>query len=173
MSSTRWSGTRPSKPQPNALCTLTWTFRPAAWATRAVAMMRRWASSLPMPVFLRLWVFEAETPMQTSSTPQARARSRPFSFSTSPDSAARGPGASARRRNSSSVSAICGTFPGWTKEPTWTRSTPDAMSARIQASLTSVGTTRGSTCRPSRGPTSWMMISGIIISSRWPRPSPG
>ena len=36
----------------------------------------------------------------------------------------------ASRRNSSSVSAICGTFSGWTKEPTCTASAPDAITAR-------------------------------------------
>ena len=38
-----------------------------------------------MPVFFRLWVSLAETPMQNISTPQARPRSSPFSFRTSPE----------------------------------------------------------------------------------------
>ena len=49
-------------------------------------MIRWFASSMPMPVFFRLWVSLAETPMQNISTPQARPRSRPFSLRTRPES---------------------------------------------------------------------------------------
>jgi hypothetical protein len=54
ISRTRASGMGPSKPQPNADCTDTWTAAPAARAARAVAMMRFVASAVLMPVFLRL-----------------------------------------------------------------------------------------------------------------------
>ena len=64
MSSTRASGTTPSKPQPNADCTDTWTVAPAPRADFAIAMIRSAASAVLMPVFLRLCVSDADTPMQ-------------------------------------------------------------------------------------------------------------
>ena len=82
---TRSSGTGPSKPQPNADWTETWTARPASAAFFAVATIRRVASAVSIPVFFRLCVSLAETPRQTSGTPQASARSRPFSFRTRPE----------------------------------------------------------------------------------------
>ncbi len=63
-SSTRASGTTPSKPQPNADCTDTCTVAPASPAFVAIAMMRSAASAVLMPVFFRLCVSEADTPMQ-------------------------------------------------------------------------------------------------------------
>ncbi len=68
--------------------------------------------------------------------------------------------------NSASVSAICGTFSLWTKEPTWTMSTREAMSASIQAIFCSVGTVVFSICSPSLGPTSWMIGSAIVVSAK-------
>ena len=101
-------------------------------------MMRSDASAMGMPVFLRLWVSLAETPMQSMSTPAACARSIPFSFRTSPERrAVAGRGSFRSSWKSRSVSAICGTFVGWTKEPTWTTSSPAAMRARIHASFVS------------------------------------
>jgi hypothetical protein len=87
---------------------------PAASALFAIATTRLFASSIDMPVFFRLCVSLAETPMQNVSTPQARPRSRPFSLSTSPERvtpAGLAPGAE-KWANSRSVSAICGTFSG-------------------------------------------------------------
>ncbi len=180
MPSTRSSGTGPSKPQPKADCTETCTFFPAATACFAAPTMRCVASSVPMPVFLRLWVSLAETPMQNISTPQASPRSSPFSFSTRPESAVADVLPAVSRRNSSSVSAICGTFSGWTNEPTWTMSTP-AVHRAADPALPSVssGTTCFSICSPSRGPTSWMTMRVMVSSAaptaspRWPAPSPG
>ena len=85
MSRTLSSETKPSKPQPKADWTETWTLRPASTAFFAVATIRSVASAVPIPVFFRLWVSEAETPRQTISTPQASARSSPFSFRTRPE----------------------------------------------------------------------------------------
>ncbi len=62
-----------------------------------MATIRRVASSIAMPVFLRLCVSEAETPMQNSSTPHAMPRSRPRSLSTRPESVTPS-GFAARRR---------------------------------------------------------------------------
>ena len=122
-------------------------------------MMRRWASSVPMPVFLRLWVSEAETPRQNISTPQAMPRSSPFSFSTRPDSTARGPGCPRRGAGTVRPCRPSGApSPGARRSPPGRCPRPDAIRPRIQASLTSVGTTCFSTWRPSRGPTSWMRI---------------
>ena len=64
MPSTRSSGTTPSKPHPNADCTDTCTVAPAARADFAIAMIRSAASAVLMPVFLRLCVSDADTPMQ-------------------------------------------------------------------------------------------------------------
>ena len=71
-----------------------------------------------MPVFFRLCVRLAETPMQNMSTSQASPRSRPFSFSTNAESTTlAGLFAPEKCRKSASVSAICGTFCGLTNEP--------------------------------------------------------
>ena len=79
--------------------------------------------------------------MQTRETPQASARSRPFSFRTSPERMpSSASGLCESLRNISSVSAICGTFSGWTKEPTCTTSTPEARRFPIHASFVAVGT---------------------------------
>ncbi len=59
-------------------------------------------------------------------------------MSTSAGEAAPAPGCaagSAKWLNSSSVSAICGTFSWWTNDPTWTMSTPAASSASTQRDL--------------------------------------
>ena len=61
---TRDGGIGPSKPQPNADCTDTWTVAPAPRAVDAIARMRASASSVPIPVFLRLCVSLADTPMR-------------------------------------------------------------------------------------------------------------
>ena len=128
-----------------------------------------------MPVFFRLWVSLAETPMQNISTPQASPRSSPFSLSTRPESdRPRRSCPAVRRRNSASVSAICGTFSGCTNEPTWTMSTPAAIEPADPGDLLSVGTTCFSICSPSRGPTSWMTMrvmapAAATASPRWLR----
>ena len=75
----------PSKPQPNADWMETWTRFCAFMAAWAMAMICPVASSVLLPVFLRLWVSLAETPMQNRSTPQAMPRSSPFSFKTRPE----------------------------------------------------------------------------------------
>ena len=41
-------------------------------------MMRSAASAVPMPVFFRLWVSLADTPMQKYSTPQAKPALEPL-----------------------------------------------------------------------------------------------
>ena len=85
MPSTRSRGTGPSYPQPKADCTETCTRLPAAAAACAMAMIRPVASAMLMPVFFRLCVSLAETPMQNISTPHSSPRSSPFSLSTSPE----------------------------------------------------------------------------------------
>ncbi len=128
-----------------------------------MAMICPTASSVVMPVFFRLWVSLAETPMQNISTPQAIPRSSPFSLSTSPErTAAAGflPGW-LKCANSLSVSAICGTFSGLTNDPSWMMSMPAASRPSIQAIFFSSGTVCFSICSPSRKPTSWIFISLI------------
>src|SRR5262245_31012934 len=61
-------------------------------------------------------------------------------------------------RSSTSVwSAICGTHFGDTNAVASTDASPAAASRSISSSFTSVGTSRGSFCRPSRGPTSTIL----------------
>ncbi len=52
------------------------------------------------------------------------------------------------------VSAICGTHFGDTKLVASTAGSPASVRRSMSSTLTSVGTTPGSFCRPSRGPTS-------------------
>src|SRR5689334_1578974 len=60
-------------------------------------------------------------------------------------------------RSSTSVwSAICGTHFGETKAVASTAGSPASARRSISSSLTAVGTSPGSFCRPSRGPTSTM-----------------
>ena len=89
ISRTRTSGTAPSKPHPKADCTETCTVAPASRAAFAMAMIRSAASAVLMPVFLRLWVSEADTPMHRNRAPHVKARSIPFSLSTRPESRVR------------------------------------------------------------------------------------
>ncbi len=119
-------------------------------------MMRAVAWAIDIPVFSRLCVSLADTPMQNIPTSHARPRSSPFSFSTSAESVT--PSGLPSSANSRSVSAICGTLPGWTNDPTWMTSTPAAISSRIHRAFCSVGTTCCSIWSPSRGPTSWSTI---------------
>ena len=73
--------------KPAAKCRLnrSLNFFPPASACPAIAMICRRASAVVIPVFLRLWVSLAETPMQNMSTPQANPRSNPFWFRTNPE----------------------------------------------------------------------------------------
>src|SRR5262245_2649242 len=69
----------------------------------------------------------------------------------------------------SAASAICGTHFGDTKLVASIDGTPASASASISATLTSVGTTPFSFCRPSRGPTSTMRTragSAMSVSLR-------
>src|SRR5687767_1563072 len=60
-------------------------------------------------------------------------------------------------RSSTSVwSAICGTHFGDTNAVASTAGSPASASRSISSSFTAVGTSPGSFCRPSRGPTSTM-----------------
>ena len=100
-----------------------------------MATMRGRASGGVMPVFFRLWVRLAETPMQNMSTSQASPRSRPFSLSTNAESThvRRLCSAPEKCLKSASVSAICGTFCGLTNEPSWMMSMPEPMHGRDPA----------------------------------------
>src|SRR3954468_6421802 len=60
------------------------------------------------------------------------------------------------RSNTSVWSAICGTHFGDTNAVASTERSPAAASRSISSSFTAVGTSPGSFCRPSRGPTSTM-----------------
>ncbi|MGY4285771.1 hypothetical protein ACVWXO_004991 [Bradyrhizobium sp. LM2.7] len=65
--------------------------------------------------------------------------------------------------NAASPSASAGTAFGETKDPASIRRKPNADKRSISAILRSVGTTIGSICKPSRGQTSWMLISGRAL----------
>ena len=72
----------------------------------------------------------------------------------------------------SSASAICGTRLGLTKLATSIRRTPASISRVMRPSLSAVGTTSGSFCKPSRAPTSTIWTLGRISISSLSRPSP-
>ena len=72
----------------------------------------------------------------------------------------RAPGLRAIRRDTSPPSASCGIHFGFTKLVISMARSPVSESASMSCTLSSVGTMRDSFCRPSRGPTSYIVTSG-------------
>src|SRR3954471_9961366 len=97
---------------------------------------------------------EAAAKTATSVAPAARAASNPFRFGVS--TGYETPGLRRMRSRTSVWSAICGTHLGDTKAVASTAGRPASARRSISSSFTAVGTSPGSFCRPSRGPTSTM-----------------
>ena len=106
--------------------------------------------------FARLWPRLAETFSLTFLQPHAAARSTPRRFAINARSST--PGTFPKARYNASVSAICGTALGLTKEPSSITGKPDAMMERASAILSARGSSAFSFCRPSRRPTSQRVI---------------
>src|SRR4051812_15180104 len=97
---------------------------------------------------------EAAAKTATSVAPAARAASNPLRFGVS--TGYETPGLRRMRSRTSVWSAICGTHLGDTKAVASTAGRPASARRSISSSFTAVGTSPGSFCRPSRGPTSTM-----------------
>ena len=99
----------------------------------------------------------------TSFMPAAIAASSPCRFGTSAEYAS--PGLRAIRRDTSPPSASWGIHFGFTKLVISMARSPVSESASMSFTLSSVGTMRDSFCRPSRGPTSYIVTSGGSCSN--------
>ncbi len=94
----------------------------------------------------------------TSFMPDAIAASSPWRLGTSAEYTS--PGLRTIRRDTSPPSASCGIHFGLTKLVISMARSPVSESASMSFTLSSVGTMRDSFCRPSRGPTSYIVTSG-------------
>ena len=161
---------KPTAPRPAPVCS-------AASARCAVAMIRSVASATDMPVFFRLCVSLADTPMQYISH---AARKSPFQPLLVEDEcredhrpAGRHP-VRTRSGKDRSVSAICGTLVGWTNEPTWMISTPVAASCAdpVGFSVRSGRSRAPSGVRPAARLHGGSVMPVLIAGLRSPPPSP-
>src|SRR6185295_11448497 len=124
----------------------------AALAASATGRKRSSDSAIEQLMFLREKASEAAPKIATSVAPAARAASKPLRFgvSTGYDT----PGLRRMRSSTSVWSAICGTHFGDTNAVASTAGSPASARRSISSTLTAVGTSPRSFCRPSRGPTS-------------------
>src|SRR5690349_18926483 len=116
------------------------------------------------PWLLVLKLSVAAVTMPISVQPAASARSKPLRFSTSATYCT--PARCGSACMTASASAICGTRLGCTKLATSMRRTPAAHSRSINSTLRAVGSTAGSLCKPSRGPTSTISMARFIKVTR-------
>src|SRR5258706_9196431 len=102
---------------------------------------------------------EAAPNTATSVAPAARAASKPLRLGVSTGYAT--PGRRRMRSSTSVWSAICGTHLGETKAVASTAGSPASARRSINSTLIAVGTSPGSFCRPSRGPTSTILTASF------------
>ena len=171
MRRTSSSGTAPAIVQPNAVDSAPSISTAAPLSSRALQIFA--SSSIICIGVLRTFdrlcsgLTEIGTPILW--VPPLMASSAPRRFGASV--AIRRFGSVRANATTSAVSAICGKSFGGTNEPTSISRTPAACSAAIHRHLSAVGITTSRFCSPSRGPTSTISTSILLIAcSKRPRP---